>query len=104
MAERAKTTAMVNLAETPETVAPRETAVPALFTWAGEMPAFTRLMEQFYAQVLDDPLLGPLFAHMDAEHARYVALFVAEVFGGPDPTAPNTAGTRTWSSGTWAKA
>ena len=28
-------------------------------------------------------LLAPVFAHMDARHAEYVADFVAEVFGGP---------------------
>jgi len=30
-----------------------------------------------------DDLLAPLFAGMDAEHARYVARWLAEVFGGP---------------------
>jgi hemoglobin len=40
-------------------------------------------MARFYERVGHDPLLAPVFAHMDAQHAAYVADFVAEVFGGP---------------------
>jgi hemoglobin len=45
--------------------------------------AFARLMARFYDRVQVDTFLAPLFAHMDPEHAAYVAQFVAEVFGGP---------------------
>ena len=58
-------------------------ATPTLYEWAGGMPAFERLTAAFYTRVLDDPLLGPVFAHMPPEHPRHVARFLAEVFGGP---------------------
>ena len=56
---------------------------PTLYEWAGGAGAFERLTTVFYARVTDDELIGPLFAHMDADHPRYVALWLAEVFGGP---------------------
>ncbi len=57
--------------------------VPTLFEWAGGMPALERLTERFYARVRVDPILGEIFAHMDAHHPRFVAQFLAEVLGGP---------------------
>jgi hemoglobin len=57
--------------------------VPTLFEWAGGMAAFERLTAELYARVPQDPLLGPVFAAMSAEHATHVARFIAEVFGGP---------------------
>ena len=59
------------------------TTPPTLFDWAGGMPAFERLTTVFYARVRTDPLIGPLFAHMDENHPVYVAHFLAEVFQGP---------------------
>jgi hemoglobin len=59
------------------------TDTPTLYDWAGGSDAFVRLTEAFYARVLADDLLAPLFARMDAEHARHVAVWLAEVFGGP---------------------
>lgn len=59
-------------------------SVPSLYDWAGGAPAFERLTEAFYEQVLNDDLLAPLFAHMDAHHPAFVAMWLAEVFGGPD--------------------
>jgi hemoglobin len=56
---------------------------PTLYDWAGGMAAFERLTDIFYKRVLEDDLLRPVFLHMDAEHPRHVARFVAEVFGGP---------------------
>lgn len=57
--------------------------VPSLYDWAGGTPAFERLMAVFYQRVAKEPLLAPLFAHMEAAHPRIVAHFIAEVFGGP---------------------
>ena len=37
----------------------------------------------FYTRVRADDVLAPVFAHMDAEHPRFVAMWLAEVFGGP---------------------
>ncbi|HEX8344649.1 MAG TPA: group II truncated hemoglobin [Actinoplanes sp.] len=56
---------------------------PTLYDWAGGTDAFVRLCDDFYARVRADDLLAPVFAGMDAHHARYVALWLAEVFGGP---------------------
>jgi hemoglobin len=56
---------------------------PTLYEWAGGTDAFVRLTTAFYARVTEDDLLAPLFARMDPDHARYVALWLAEVFGGP---------------------
>jgi hemoglobin len=56
---------------------------PTLYEWAGGTDAFVRLTDVFYDRVVKDDLLGPLFARMDPGHARYVALWLAEVFGGP---------------------
>jgi hemoglobin len=60
-----------------------ESQVPTLFEWIGGMPAIERLLTTFYERVPGDPLLGPVFANMSPHHARHVARFVAEVFGGP---------------------
>lgn len=57
--------------------------IPTLFEWAGGLEALTRLMTRFYGLVPDDPLLAPVFAAIPRDHATHVALFIAEVFGGP---------------------
>ncbi|GLW26535.1 hypothetical protein Mame01_65770 [Microbispora amethystogenes] len=60
-----------------------EKTEPTLFEWAGGAQALDRLTEAFYGRVKDDDLVGPLFAHMDARHPAYVAMWLGEVFGGP---------------------
>ncbi|MFF5290647.1 group II truncated hemoglobin [Paractinoplanes globisporus] len=60
-----------------------EESYPTLYDWAGGTKALERLTERFYEKVVVDDLIGPLFAHMDPEHPRYVAMWLAEVFGGP---------------------
>jgi hemoglobin len=57
--------------------------VPSIYEWAGGEAAFERLTETFYGHVRKDPVLAPVFAAMDDHHPHYVALFLAEVFGGP---------------------
>jgi hemoglobin len=57
--------------------------VPTLFEWIGGAPALENLAANFYAKVKADPLIAPIFAHMDAKHPHYVAQFLGEVFGGP---------------------
>lgn len=57
--------------------------VPTLFEWAGGDAALERLTSRFYQRVADDAVLAPVFAHMHGEHPRFVAQFIAEVFGGP---------------------
>jgi len=56
---------------------------PTLYEWAGGTGAFVRLCDAFYRLVLADDLLAPLFARMDPDHARHVAIWLGEVFGGP---------------------
>jgi hemoglobin len=60
------------------------TEIPSLYEWAGGSDAFERLTEAFYTQVLKDDLIGPLFRGMDPGHPKYVAMWLAEVFGGPE--------------------
>jgi hemoglobin len=55
----------------------------SVYEWAGGAAAFRRLTTVFYGHVAEDPLLAPVFAGMDADHAEHVATWLAEVFGGP---------------------
>ncbi|MEC5144807.1 group II truncated hemoglobin [Chitinophaga sp. 212800010-3] len=57
--------------------------IPSLYEWAGGMPVFEKLTDEFYKKVVPDELLGPVFKHMSKEHQLHVAHFIAEVFGGP---------------------
>lgn len=57
--------------------------VPTLYQWLGGIEALNRLTTRFYQHVKQDALLAPVFAHMDDEHPRHVAAFLAEVLGGP---------------------
>ncbi|MET0425330.1 MAG: group II truncated hemoglobin [Actinoplanes sp.] len=59
------------------------TETPTLYEWAGGLAALERLTTAFYARVTEDERLAPLFERMHPEHARYVAIWLAEVFGGP---------------------
>ncbi len=60
---------------------PRKT--PTLYEWMGGLPAIKRLLETFYGRVPSNPTLAPVFAEISPAHAEHVALFIAEVFGGP---------------------
>ena len=57
--------------------------VPTLYDWMGGIEALNRLTKEFYRRVHADELLAPVFAGMDAEHPHHVAMFLAEVLGGP---------------------
>jgi hemoglobin len=56
---------------------------PTLYEWAGGMDALDRLTSAFYRRVRADELLQELFANMPDEHPHHVAIWLAEVFGGP---------------------
>src|SRR3954462_3692129 len=60
-----------------------ETPTPTLYDWLGGQAALDRLTTRFYDRVKDDARLAPVFAHMSADHPHHVALFLAEVLGGP---------------------
>jgi hemoglobin len=58
--------------------------MPSLFEFAGGEEALHRLDSIFYASVLADPLLKPLFGDGKPEHVDRLTAFTAESFGGPD--------------------
>jgi len=58
-------------------------SVLSLYKWAGGASAFEKLTAIFYRHVLEEPLLKPLFENMPPEHSQRVALWIAEIFGGP---------------------
>ena len=49
----------------------------------GGLPALRRLSDAFYQRVLADELLAPVFAGFEQRHVEHVAIWLAEVFGGP---------------------
>jgi hemoglobin len=57
--------------------------VPTLYEWVGGAETIEALFRMFYERVPVDPVLGPVFAEMSADHFRTVASFVSEVLGGP---------------------
>jgi len=61
-----------------------ENTVPTVFEWAGGASAFERLTTVFYRRVLQDPILAPIFASMPPDHPKHVALWLGEVFRGPE--------------------
>ena len=58
--------------------------MPTLYEHAGGEEAIHRLEEIFYASVLADPLLQPLFGEGQPHHVDHLTAFTSESFGGPD--------------------
>jgi hemoglobin len=57
---------------------------PTLYEWAGGDDAFYRMISAFYDRVEQDELLSPFFpGGVHEDHRRHVAIWWAEVFGGP---------------------
>ncbi|WP_380284414.1 group II truncated hemoglobin [Kitasatospora purpeofusca] len=56
----------------------------SLYDAIGGLDALRRLSDTFYRGVLADPLLAPVFARFTPTHIEHVAVWLAEVFGGPD--------------------
>jgi hemoglobin len=57
---------------------------PTLYEWAGGQAAFDRMINAFYDRVEADELLSPFFpGGVHEDHRRHVAIWWAEVFGGP---------------------
>ena len=57
---------------------------PTMFEWCGGLPSLTRMTRLFYEKyVPDDPLLGPRFSTMSADHPERVAAWLGEVLCGP---------------------
>ena len=55
-----------------------------LYEDAGGIEGLRRLSSAFYQRVLPDPLLAPVFATFTTTHVDHVAVWLAEVFGGPE--------------------
>jgi hemoglobin len=55
----------------------------SLYEAVGGTEALRRLSGTFYAKVLADPLLAPVFADFTPAHREHVAVWLAEVFDGP---------------------
>ena len=58
-------------------------SVPSVYEWAGGAAAFEKLTAMFYRHALEEQLLKPLFENMPPEHSHRVAMWIAEIFGGP---------------------
>ncbi|MCK9898234.1 group II truncated hemoglobin [Frankia sp. AgB32] len=54
-----------------------------LYDEVGGLDELRRLSAAFYDRVLADELLAPVFAHFTPTHLEHVAVWLAEVFGGP---------------------
>jgi hemoglobin len=55
-----------------------------MFEHAGGEPALRRFVDVFYASVLADPVLRPLFSAGKPDHVDHLTAFEVEAFGGPD--------------------
>jgi hemoglobin len=55
-----------------------------LYEDVGGTEGLRRLSSSFYQRVLADPLLAPVFADFTPTHVERVAIWLAEVFGGPE--------------------
>ncbi|MEA2305424.1 MAG: hemoglobin [Solirubrobacteraceae bacterium] len=58
--------------------------MPSLYEHAGGEEALHHLEELFYAGVLADPLLQPLFGDGQPQHVDHLTAFTTESFGGRD--------------------
>ena len=55
----------------------------SLYDDAGGVDGLRRLSNAFYQRVLADELLAPVFVNFTPAHVEHVAVWLAEVFGGP---------------------
>ncbi|MFI9326595.1 group II truncated hemoglobin [Kitasatospora sp. NPDC052868] len=61
----------------------RDEHTGSLYEAVGGIEALRRLSNTFYDGVLADPLLAPVFADFTTTHIEHVAVWLAEIFGGP---------------------
>jgi hemoglobin len=54
-----------------------------IYEWAGGLPAFVALVDDFYDRVGADPFLRPMFPPDLTLPKERLALFLAQYFGGP---------------------
>ncbi|MEO3755503.1 group II truncated hemoglobin [Streptomyces sp. B6B3] len=70
-------------AERREAEGPGSERSGTLIAAIGDTEVLRRLSNTFYDAVLADPLLAPVFADFSRTHVEHVAVWLAEVFGGP---------------------
>jgi len=56
----------------------------SLYQAIGGIDTLRRLSDTFYQGVLADDLLAPVFAGFTPTHIEHVAVWLGEIFGGPD--------------------
>ena len=56
----------------------------SLYDDVGGVDGLRKLSMNFYDRVLADDVLAPMFAHFTPTHVDHVAVWLAEVFGGPE--------------------
>lgn len=71
------------------------THVEPIYQYAGGEEALHGFVEIFYASVLADPLLEPLFGAGKPEHVPHLTAFEVEAFGGPDRYTSEMGGFQT---------
>jgi hemoglobin len=64
----------------------------SLYDEIGGLDGLQRLSTAFYDRVLADDLLAPVFANFTPTHVDHVAVWLAEVFGGPADFTANLGG------------
>jgi truncated hemoglobin YjbI len=68
--------------------APPDADPVSLYERVGGDPAIRAVMDGFFARILGDPELAPIFERVNIErHSRRTAAFVAAATGGPTPWA-----------------
>jgi hemoglobin len=63
--------------------APNDGRMGTLYDEVGGIEGLRTLSTDFYQRVLTDEVLAPMFAHFTPTHVDHVAVWLAEVFGGP---------------------
>jgi hemoglobin len=69
--------------------------VDSIYDHAGGEAGIRRFVETFYASVLADPVLTPLFGEGKPEHVPHLVAFDAEAFGGPERYTTELGGFQT---------
>ena len=62
---------------------PEEGEARSLYERVGGLPTMRRVVDSFYAGVETDPVLRPLYPPSLAEPREWLALFLAQYWGGP---------------------
>ncbi len=63
-----------------------------LYDAVGGIDRLRELSNRFYDRVLADEMLAPVFANFTRTHVENVAVWLAEVFGGPEDYTANLGG------------